>query len=117
MRKVMNRPGAQPLWFAKRDQLGPQGQGLCTTTTNPIELDEIARRRWLAISAGEFVNMHRGVAMFLNKSVKEVGPEATPATRHELGCRDLKEACINGKALAGWLDGFASAGFWSAIVL
>ena len=70
MCKAVSAAGAQPLRFAKRDRLGPQGQGVGTTATNPIEVDEIARRKWLAIYAGNFENRHRGVAMFMKKHGK-----------------------------------------------
>ena len=111
MCKAVSGAGAQPLRFAKRDQMGPQGQGVGTTATNPIEVDEIARRKWLAIYAGKFQNRHRGVAMFMKKYAKEVGPKCMPHILRSIEWTDLKEACIHAKASAGGLDGFSPADF------
>ena len=111
MCKAVSGAGAQPLRFAKRNQLGPQGHGVGTTATNPIEVDEIARRKWLAIYAGKFQNRHRGVAMFMKNYVKGFRPKCMPHILRSIEWTDLKETCIHAKAFAGGLDGFPPADF------
>lgn len=65
-RKVKG-PIAAALLYVKRDKQGPQGQPKGQFTTNPTEIDGVAKRAWKKIYAGYSHNIEKTVDDFMKK--------------------------------------------------
>jgi hypothetical protein len=108
---VVRGKSSPPLLFAARDQLGPLGQAKGTVTTDPMEIDSIARRVWACIYEGNIkINLQRHADLFV-ELFRSYIYNSTPFQLDKISPSELMEVCTNGGKTAGGMDGWLPQDF------
>lgn len=111
MSKMLNSEPAKPLRLARRDRSGPNGEAIGTITTNPMEIDSIARRAWTAVYNGNFTDLAAAAEQFMGKYSKLIFSMDAEFELFYITGADVKTACLKAKATAAGMDGWAPAEF------
>ncbi len=72
MAAAIGKQAAKPLMHAKRTKTGPMGQAIGSITTQPSEVDDIAREAWQNIYEGNSSDIAATVSAFLGKYAKYI---------------------------------------------
>ena len=97
---ALNQTAASPILYAKRDRIGPKGEGINSIATNPREVDQIARRAWKAIYDGNFENLDINAEIFMKKYDKHIFTMERPFKVEPITADEVAQACKNAKASA-----------------
>ena len=100
-----------PLLFLKRDKPGPQKQAVGTYTTHPDEIDQIVKRAYDGIYAGNIEGDPLTHANAFITKYKKFIYTAEPFRVGEITGTILMEDCTSGPFTSGGLDGFSPHDF------
>ena len=108
---ALNQTAASPILYAKRDRIGPKGEGINSIATNPREVDQIARRAWKAIYDGNFENLDINAEIFMKQYDKHIFTMERPFKVDPITADEVAQACKNAKASVAGLDNWEPAEF------
>ena len=100
----LEKSNATPLVAVRRPGKGPRGQQNGTITTNPDEIDEIVRKQYGRIYAGN-VKVQRKVVEKYKKNYAKYIYKAPKATMEPLTGHDLEQVAKHAKETAGGMGG------------
>ncbi len=100
---AISKPPSRPLLHAKRTKIGASGQPIGSYTTNPAEVDSIAKEAWQQIYQSNVEDMAAAVTNFVCKYGAFIFTSAPWTVSPKLG-DEVRDVCIHGKKTAAGMD-------------